>query len=161
MWPAFSFLHYWTEGVGFSSHNMLVSCKCSHWHSNCNHFQHDAKAVVCDNELSSQLQSAACAALKRITGESAFDVPVLISGAGHDAMAMSHLTKVCSYGPDYPWLLLLSFPAYIQVLLHVWQVGMLFVRCRGGISHSPAEHVMDDDVWAASMAILAFLETLL
>lgn len=39
------------------------------------------------------------------------------------------------------------------------QVGMLFVRCRGGISHSPAEHVLDDDVWAAGLAILAFLET--
>ncbi|KAL3523136.1 hypothetical protein ACH5RR_015970 [Cinchona calisaya] len=95
--------------------------------------KHDAKAVGCDSELSSQLQSAAYAAIKRITGESAFDVPVLMSGAGHDAMAMSHLTKV----------------------------GMLFVRCRGGFSHSPAEHVMDDDVWAASMAILAFLEKLL
>lgn len=39
------------------------------------------------------------------------------------------------------------------------QVGMLFVRCRGGISHSPAEHVLDEDVWAAGLAILAFLET--
>jgi allantoate deiminase len=36
---------------------------------------------------------------------------------------------------------------------------MLFVRCRGGISHSPAEHVLDDDVWAAGLAVLAFLET--
>lgn len=95
--------------------------------------KHDANAVVCDKELSSQLNSAAYAALQRITGEGAIDVPALMSGAGHDAMAVSHLTKV----------------------------GMLFVRCRGGISHSPAEHVLDDDVWAASMAILAFLETLL
>lgn len=39
------------------------------------------------------------------------------------------------------------------------QVGMLFVRCRGGISHSPAEHVLDDDVWAAGLAVLAFIET--
>lgn len=38
------------------------------------------------------------------------------------------------------------------------QMGMLFVRCRGGISHSPAEHVLDDDVWAAGLAVLAFLE---
>ncbi|CAI9090668.1 OLC1v1025485C1 [Oldenlandia corymbosa var. corymbosa] len=95
--------------------------------------KHDAKAVVCDHELSSQLKSAAYAAVNRITGEYAFDVPVLMSGAGHDAMAMAHLTKV----------------------------GMLFVRCRGGISHSPAENVLDDDVWASSMAVLAFLETLL
>ncbi|XP_016475827.1 allantoate deiminase 2 [Nicotiana tabacum] len=95
--------------------------------------KHDANAVVCDPGLSTELKSASHAALKRITGEDPGDVPVLMSGAGHDAMAMSHLTKV----------------------------GMLFVRCRGGISHSPAEHVLDDDIWAAGMAVLTFLETLL
>lgn len=36
---------------------------------------------------------------------------------------------------------------------------MLFVRCRGGISHSPEEHVLDDDVGAAGLAILEFLES--
>ncbi|GAB2251592.1 hypothetical protein Droror1_Dr00004439 [Drosera rotundifolia] len=36
---------------------------------------------------------------------------------------------------------------------------MLFVRCRGGISHSPQEHVLDDDVDAAGLAILSFLWT--
>lgn len=47
-----------------------------------------------------------------------------------------------------------------MVIMHIFeQVGMLFVRCRGGISHSPAEHVLDDDVRAAGMAVLAFLET--
>ncbi|KAI3455792.1 hypothetical protein Pfo_012455 [Paulownia fortunei] len=95
--------------------------------------KHDANAVVCDPELSSKLKSAAYAALKRLSGEDPDDVPILMSGAGHDAMAMSHLTKV----------------------------AMLFVRCRGGVSHSPAEHVSDDDVWAAGMAVLAFLETLM
>ncbi|GAY49050.1 hypothetical protein CUMW_116320 [Citrus unshiu] len=93
--------------------------------------KHDANAVMCDADLSSQLKSASYAALKRMTGETQHEIPVIMSGAGHDAMAMSHLTKV----------------------------GMLFVRCRGGISHSPAEHVLDDDVWAAGLAVLAFLET--
>ncbi|GAA0160250.1 hypothetical protein LIER_16844 [Lithospermum erythrorhizon] len=95
--------------------------------------KHDAKAVHCDDGLSSLLKSAAYTALKRMTGEDPENVPVLMSGAGHDAMAMSHLTEV----------------------------AMLFVRCRGGISHSPAEHVLDDDVWAAGMSVLAFLEKLL
>lgn len=95
--------------------------------------KHDANAVICDQGLSSELKSAGYAALKRLTGDNPDDVPVLMSGAGHDAMAMSHLTKV----------------------------AMLFVRCRGGISHSPAEHVSDDDIWAASVAVLAFLETLI
>ncbi|KAL8508634.1 hypothetical protein ACS0TY_019035 [Phlomoides rotata] len=94
--------------------------------------KHDASAIGCDPELSSKLKSAAYAAAKRISGEDPDNVPILMSGAGHDAMAMSHLTKV----------------------------AMLFVRCRGGVSHSPAEHVLDDDVWASGMAIMTFLETL-
>ncbi|CAH2078475.1 unnamed protein product [Thlaspi arvense] len=93
--------------------------------------KHDADAVISDPHLSLQLKSAAQIALKKMTGEIQDEVPVLMSGAGHDAMAMSHLTKV----------------------------GMLFVRCRGGISHSPAEHVLDEDVGAAGLAILEFLES--
>ncbi|PON89256.1 Allantoate deaminase [Trema orientale] len=100
-----------------------VSCKIDR--------KHDANAVICDSELSSQLKSAAFAAVKRMGAEIQSELPVLMSGAGHDAMAISHLTKV----------------------------GMLFVRCRGGISHSPAEHVLDDDVWASGLALLAFIET--
>ncbi|XP_050260767.1 allantoate deiminase 1-like isoform X3 [Quercus robur] len=93
--------------------------------------KHDANAVVCDSELSSQLKSAAYSALRKMTSDIQDETPALMSGAGHDAMAMSHLTKV----------------------------GMLFVQCRGGLSHSPAEHVLDKDVCAAGLAILAFLET--
>nr|XP_043607742.1 allantoate deiminase 2 [Erigeron canadensis] len=93
--------------------------------------KHDANAVECDAGLNSQLKSAAYAALRRMTGENIGEVPVLMSGAGHDAMAMSHLTKV----------------------------GMLFVRCRGGISHSPEEHVLEDDIWAAGLAMHTFIET--
>ena len=62
-------------------------------------FQHDANAVICDSELSSQLKSAAFAAMKRMRGEIQSELPVLMSGAGHDAMAVSHLTKVCSLFP--------------------------------------------------------------
>ncbi|XP_040374372.1 allantoate deiminase 1-like [Rosa chinensis] len=93
--------------------------------------KHDANAVICDSELTSKLKSAAYLGLKRMTGSVQDEVPVLMSGAGHDAMALSHLTKV----------------------------GMLFVRCRGGIRHFPEEHVLDDDVWAFGLAILAFIET--
>lgn len=60
-------------------------------------FQHDANAVICDSELTSELKFAANAALKRLTGEIQDEVPVLMSGAGHDAMAMSHLTKASSF----------------------------------------------------------------
>ncbi|WP_342373284.1 Zn-dependent hydrolase [Propioniciclava soli] len=46
------------------------------------------------------------------------EVPELYSRAGHDAMAVAHLTEV----------------------------GMLFIRCLDGISHSPFESVTVDDV---------------
>ena len=54
------------------------------------------------------------------------------SGAGHDAVYMSELTEV----------------------------AMLFVRCKGGISHNPAESVTEDDVAVAIDVLSKFLELL-
>ena len=56
----------------------------------------------------------------------------LTSGAGHDAVVMSTLTDV----------------------------GMLFVRCKGGVSHNPAESVTIDDVAVALDVLSRFLELL-
>ncbi len=56
----------------------------------------------------------------------------LVSGAGHDAMIMAAL---CS-------------------------TAMVFIRCRGGISHHPAEHVDPADVEAALAVMLGFIERL-
>jgi allantoate deiminase len=53
----------------------------------------------------------------------------LMSGAGHDGQAMIHLTDI----------------------------GMIFVRCRGGISHNPAEFVSAEDV---GLAVAALVETI-
>jgi allantoate deiminase len=50
----------------------------------------------------------------------------LPSGAGHDGMAMIDLTDI----------------------------AMLFVRCRGGVSHHPAEHVSEEDIAAAAQVLL-------
>ncbi|CAA6669856.1 unnamed protein product [Spirodela intermedia] len=95
--------------------------------------KHSAGAVRCDPALSSHLEWAARTAAREISGGfTQTQAPVMMSGAGHDAMAMSHLTKV----------------------------GMLFVRCRGGVSHSPEEYVLEEDVWAAGLAIMNFLESL-
>jgi allantoate deiminase len=60
------------------------------------------------------------------------DAVQLTSGAGHDAVAMSALTEV----------------------------GMLFVRCKGGISHNPAESVTADDVAVAIDVLSRFLDLL-
>lgn len=53
----------------------------------------------------------------------------LPSGAGHDAMAMAALCPV----------------------------GMLFVRCKGGISHNPAESVTEEDVDVALRVLFEFV----
>ena len=59
-----------------------------------------------------------------------FEVRRLPSGAGHDAMAMAHLTEI----------------------------GMLFVRCKEGISHHPAESMTAEDAEAAARVLLRFLD---
>ena len=56
----------------------------------------------------------------------------LSSGAGHDGVAMSALTDV----------------------------AMLFVRCKGGISHNPAESVTSEDVAVSIDVLSRFLELL-
>ncbi|CAN6163166.1 unnamed protein product [Urochloa humidicola] len=104
----------------------LVDCRVEHKHS--------APATPSDPELTSQLKRAARMAVSAMPGHAAVaaaaETPVLMSGAGHDAMAMAKLAKM----------------------------GMVFVRCRGGVSHSPEESVMDDDVWAAGLALVNFIE---
>jgi len=56
----------------------------------------------------------------------------LVSGAGHDAMVMAALCPT----------------------------AMLFMRCKDGISHNPAEHVDPADAQAALEAILGFIDRL-
>ncbi|HEX7922355.1 MAG TPA: allantoate amidohydrolase [Bradyrhizobium sp.] len=59
------------------------------------------------------------------------DVFELPSGAGHDGMAM----------------------------VDVADIGMIFVRCRGGISHNPAEHVELADADTGARVLLRFIES--
>jgi allantoate deiminase len=56
----------------------------------------------------------------------------LVSGAGHDAMIMAALCPT----------------------------AMLFIRCRDGVSHNPAEHVESADAQAALAVMLGFIENL-
>jgi len=57
---------------------------------------------------------------------------LIVSGAGHDAMVFTKLTPT----------------------------AMLFVRCKGGVSHNPLESVLADDADQALKAMLAFIEKL-
>jgi allantoate deiminase len=70
------------------------------------------------------------AALGMAVAGEGYPVVSLSSGAGHDAMAMADLAPV----------------------------GMLFVRCRSGISHNPEEDVDPEDVEVAARTLLRFLE---
>jgi allantoate deiminase len=69
---------------------------------------------------------------QRALVEENYPVFTLPSGAGHDTVVMSTLTEV----------------------------AMLFVRCRGGISHSPAESVLEADVAAAIVVLDRYLHLL-
>jgi allantoate deiminase len=84
-------------------------------------------------------EDGAVACDRRLTGRLARSVravqgeaPRLISGAGHDAVVVSALAPV----------------------------AMLFVRCRGGLSHHPGEHAAPADLEAALRALVHFLGSL-
>jgi len=57
------------------------------------------------------------------------DAPRLASGAGHDGMAIATLCPI----------------------------GMMFVRCKGGISHNPAESILTEDADLAVRALVDFI----
>ncbi|KDU94419.1 allantoate amidohydrolase [Komagataeibacter rhaeticus] len=84
--------------------------------------QQDLDATPCDGRLTELMEQA----VGSVTGAPA---PVLVSGAGHDAMIMAHLAPV----------------------------SMLFIRCAGGISHNPAESVTPADTDAAFRALITFI----
>ena len=45
-----------------------------------------------------------------------------------------------------------------QVMARLCHSAMLFVRCRGGISHHPAEYASPQDIGLAIAALIAFIE---
>ena len=91
--------------------------------------------VTCESRLdqpSVAMDSSIAAMLERALERTGAPAHRMSSGAGHDAMII---------GTKMP-------------------VGMLFLRCEGGISHHPAENVREDDVAAALETGLAFLDEL-
>ena len=69
------------------------------------------------------------AALGRAVAAAGHPVRELFSGAGHDALSLRHIAPV----------------------------GMLFVRCKDGISHNPAEAVAPADLVTAAEVLVSFL----
>jgi len=84
---------------------------------------HSAPAAHCSDRLRGVIGAGIQSAETRAGSTDTIDrEPLeLLSMAGHDAMAIAHLTEI----------------------------GMLFVRCAGGVSHHPDESVTEADVAAA------------
>ena len=72
------------------------------------------------------------AALRWAVSEAQDKVPELCSGAGHDAVVMSKVAPM----------------------------AMLFVRCRGGVSHHPDEYCSPEDVAACANALAEAIRNL-
>jgi len=68
--------------------------------------------------------------LARAIAAEGFAVRELPSGAGHDAMAMAEVADI----------------------------GMVFLRCRGGVSHHPAESITAEDAATGAHVLLRFVE---
>ncbi len=71
------------------------------------------------------------AQMERAVASQGFRVRRLPSGAGHDGMALGAITDIC----------------------------MLFVRCKGGISHSPLESITREDAHAGARVLLEFIQS--
>jgi allantoate deiminase len=79
-----------------------------------------------------QCDPSLTAALSRAVEKDQPLVPRLVSGAGHDGVILSRLAPI----------------------------AMLFVRCRGGLSHHPDEYVEPDDISLALRALTTFIQEL-
>jgi len=95
------------------------------------------RGLVLDLALVHDLPASPCDAalmqlLESAMAEAGQPLRRLVSGAGHDAMVMSALC-----------------PA-----------AMLFIRCKDGVSHNPAEHVEPGDADVALEVMLGFIERL-
>jgi allantoate deiminase len=91
--------------------------------------------LKCEIETLQEFAVTACAPrlmeqMDKAVARQGFRVRRLPSGAGHDGMALGAITEIC----------------------------MLFVRCEGGISHSPLESITQADAAAGAQVLLDFIE---
>ncbi len=94
----------------------------------------ERRGVTVDIETPHEGKAAVCAPwlieqISAAVAREGYTPRLLPSGAGHDGMAMEPLTDI----------------------------GMLFVRCKGGISHNPAESITAEDAGIAARTLLRFI----
>jgi allantoate deiminase len=82
----------------------------------------------------------------------------------HAVPCAPHLTQLLAQAIEelgYPLLALPSGAGHdAAVVAELTDIAMLFVRCRGGISHNPAESVTQEDVAVAMKVVERFLQLL-
>jgi allantoate deiminase len=91
--------------------------------------------LKCEIETLQEFGVTACSPrlmeqMDKAVARQGFAVRRLPSGAGHDGMALGAITDIC----------------------------MLFVRCKGGISHSPLESITREDAAAGANVLFDFIE---
>ena len=95
----------------------------------------EERKVECEIENLQEFGVTACSPrlmeqMDQAVARQGFPVRRLPSGAGHDGMALGAITGIC----------------------------MLFVRCKGGISHNPLESITEADAAAGARVLLDFIE---
>jgi allantoate deiminase len=93
------------------------------------------RGLDCEIETLQEFGSTTCESglieqMERAVERQGFPVRRLPSGAGHDGMALAAIAGIC----------------------------MLFVRCQGGISHSPLEAITEADAAAGARVLFDFIE---
>jgi allantoate deiminase len=93
------------------------------------------RKINCEIETLQEFGVTACAPwlmqqMDRAVASQGFRARRLPSGAGHDGMALGAIADIC----------------------------MLFVRCKGGISHSPLESITEEDAAAGAKVLFNFIE---
>jgi allantoate deiminase len=93
------------------------------------------RRLACEIESLQEFGVTACSPwlmeqMDRAVKRQGFKLRRLPSGAGHDGMALGAITDIC----------------------------MLFVRCKGGISHNPLEAITEADAAAGAKVLLDFIE---
>jgi allantoate deiminase len=95
----------------------------------------EGRKLECEIENLQEFGVTACSPrlmeqMDQAVARQGFPVRRLPSGAGHDGMALGAITEIC----------------------------MLFVRCKGGISHNPLESITEADAAAGARVLLDFIE---
>ncbi len=95
----------------------------------------EERKVECEIENLQEFGVTACSPrlmeqMDQAVARQGFPLRRLPSGAGHDGMALGAITGIC----------------------------MLFVRCKGGISHNPLESITEADAAAGARVLLDFIE---